>query len=341
MDTSKLLKAVENFKKVKLVVIGDIVLDEFQYTEIKRISREAPVFICSYLYSDYYPGCGGNTVLNVKSMGGTPFPVSVLGRDGDGKVVVEAFQKLNIDTSFIRFSRKVKTNKKTRILAGGVHRAKQHMLRVDFEDTMPSVSFNENLKKLIADSDGVIISDYGYNTVSLRTGNSIIKFAKSKGKPVFVDSRYRLKGFKNSSFITPNEEEAGEVIGEKIAESGEKLLEQLKRLVKFTLTEGVLLTRGSKGMVVYLRGNDCYTSVGIYGDKEPVDVSGAGDSVISAFALAVCSGLKHEESAIVATVAGGISVMHKGTYSVKFDELKKVFEYGKDLPEREIIGNCK
>ena len=334
MDTSKFLKAIEDFKRVKLLVIGDIVLDEFQYTEIKRISREAPVFICSYLYSDYYPGCGGNTVLNVKSLGGNPFPVSVLGKDPDGKAIVEAFKKLNIDTSFIRFSKKVKTNKKTRILAGGVHRAKQHMLRVDVENEMPSLSFNQKLKELIQSCDGVIVSDYGYNTVSLRTGNAIIRYAKESGKPVFVDSRYNLKGFKNADFITPNEEEAGEVLGEKVVESGSELLKQLKRLLKLTSAKGVLLTRGSKGMIVYLKGNDFYTSIGIYGDDEPVDVSGAGDSVISAFALSVCSNLTPEESAIVSTVAGGISVMHKGTYSVKFEELKKVFEDGKDLPER-------
>ncbi len=339
MDTSKFLKAIDRFKGIKLAVIGDIVLDEFQYTEIKRISREAPVFICSYLYSDYYPGCGGNTVLNVKSMGGIPFPVSILGKDREGKVVVDSFKNLNIDTSFIKFSRKARTNKKTRILAGGIHRAKQHMLRVDFENEMPSIGFGSKLKSLIEECDGIIISDYGYNTIGLKTGNSIVNFAKSKGKPVFVDSRYNLKRFKNADFITPNEEEAGEIVGEKIAEGGRKLFEQLNRLLKLTCSNGILLTRGSKGMVVYLKGENRYTTVGIYGKDEPVDVSGAGDSVISAFALSFCAGLNEEESAVVATVAGGISVMHKGTYSVKGDELRKVFENGKGLPKRETFKN--
>ncbi len=337
MDTSKFLKAIDRFKEIKLAVIGDIVLDEFQYTEIKRISREAPVFICSYLYSDYYPGCGGNTVLNVKSMGGNPYPVSVLGKDEAGNVVFNSFKKLNVDTEFIKFSKKARTNKKTRILAGGVHRAKQHMLRVDFENKMPSVSFGSKLKSLIEECDGVIISDYGYNTISTKTGNAIINFAKSLNKPVFVDSRYNLKRFKNATFITPNEEEAGEIIGEKIAENGKPLLLQLTKLVQLCSCEGILLTRGSKGMVVYIRGNNFYTSIGIYGNDEPVDVSGAGDSVMSAFALSVCSGLSSEDSALISTVAGGISVMHKGTYSVKNEELRRAFQNGKGLPKRETF----
>jgi len=337
MDTSKFLKAINNFGKIKIAVVGDIVLDEFQYTEIKRISREAPVFVCSYLYSDYYPGCGGNTVLNVKSMGGNPVPVSVLGRDKDGKTVKKAFEDLKIDTSFLKFSKKAGTNKKTRILAGGVHRAKQHMLRVDFENTMPSVSFGERLKKLILECDGVIVSDYGYNTISGRVGNSLIRFAKQNGKSVFVDSRYNLKLFKGADFITPNEEEAGDLIGEKVADGGNNLLSQLQKMLKLTKAEGILLTRGSKGMVVYRRGDNFYKSIGIFGSDSPVDVSGAGDSVISAFALSFLSGLNAEESALLASVAGGISVMHKGTYSVKTEELKKVFENGKDLPERKTF----
>ncbi|BBB33535.1 D-beta-D-heptose 7-phosphate kinase [Thermotomaculum hydrothermale] len=339
MDNSKFLNAIDNFKNIKLLVIGDIVLDEFQYTEIKRISREAPVFICSYLYSEYYPGCGGNTVLNVKSLGGNPYPVSVVGLDSDGKQIKTTFEKLKINTSFIKFSRKVSTNKKTRILAGGVHRAKQHMLRVDYENTMPSISFNDKLRSLIKQCDGIIISDYGYNTISLRTANSIIKFAKNSGKPVFVDSRHRLNGFKNADFITPNEEEAGDLIGEKIAENGERLIAQLRKLLKLTSAKGILLTRGSKGMVVYERDKDYYSTIGIYGSDEPVDVSGAGDSVISAFALSFCSGLNSEDSAIVSTVAGGISVMHKGTYSVKNSELREAFLNDKGLPERKIVRN--
>lgn len=339
MDNSEFLKAIRKFEKIKLIVIGDIVLDEFQYTEINRISREAPVFICSYLYSDYYPGCGGNTVLNVKSMGGNPIPVSVLGFDNEGKAVKNAFHNLGIDTSYIRFSRKVRTNKKTRILAGGIHRAKQHMLRVDFENKMPSVSFSEKLKKLIDNCDGLIISDYGYETVSVRIGNAFIKYANLKNKPVFVDSRYRLGKFKRADFITPNEEEASQLIGELIAENGGKLLSQLKKAVKMADAKGILLTRGSKGMVVYKAGEEEYHSVGIYGSDEPVDVSGAGDSVISAFALGLTSGLSPVNAAFVATIAGGISVMHKGTYSVKREELTEVLKNGKDLPERKTFRN--
>jgi rfaE bifunctional protein kinase chain/domain len=321
MDIKSIKDKIEKFKEKKILVVGDIVLDEFMYTEIKRISREAPVFICSYQTSDFFPGCAGNTVSNVISLQGKVFVAGVVGNDEDGKNIKSQFEKIGVVCSYLHLSDKTSTMKKTRILAGGVHRAKQHMLRVDKEFQMDNLleftDITDNLKSF----DGIIISDYGYNTITPENSKTIIQKANNLNIPIFVDSRYRTHLFQNVNAITPNEEEAENILQEKIPNNGEQLLKALNKIARICNCQIVLLTRGSNGLVVYSKKENSYTYFPVFGSKEAVDVSGAGDSVISAFSLSLVSGLDYITSAFVANISGGISVMKKGTYSVTNKEL--------------------
>ncbi len=332
MDIEKLKSAVAGFSGKKVLVAGDIVLDEFMYTEIDRVSREAPVFICRYEHSERFPGCAGNTAMNVLSMGATPFPAGIVGRDEDGSHIADRFWSSGMDLRCLQKSRRVHTMKKTRILAGGIHRAKQHMLRVDRESEIHRFQLLRVARSVLDEVDAVIISDYGYNTVTPFNTERLIPEAMERGIPVFVDSRYRVTAFKHGTAITPNEEEAATALGKPIPENGESLLEALETLARWADCRFVLLTRGSKGMAVHRQGEKSYTTFPIYGSPEPVDVSGAGDSVMAAFSLALTSALNLEHAALLATVSGGISVMQKGTHAVTQTELQEALN-AENLPQ--------
>ncbi|NOZ13693.1 MAG: hypothetical protein GXO69_08625 [Acidobacteria bacterium] len=332
MDIEKLKTAVTGFSNMKVLVAGDIVLDEFMYTEIDRVSREAPVFICRYEHSERFPGCAGNTAMNVLSLGAKPFPAGIVGRDEDGSHIFDRFWNSGMDLRCLQKSRRVHTMKKTRILAGGVHRAKQHMLRVDRESEIHRFQLLRMARSVLDDVDAVIISDYGYNTVTPFNTERLIPEAMERGIPVFVDSRYRVTAFKHAAAITPNEEEAAAALGKPIPENGKELLDALETLARWADCHMVLLTRGSKGMVIHQNGDRSYTAFPIYGSPEPVDVSGAGDSVMAAFALAAAYRLSPEEAAVLATISGGISVMKKGTYAVTQTELQEALN-AENLPK--------
>ena len=331
MDHQRLKTAVTCFSEKTILVAGDIVLDEFMYTEIDRVSREAPVFICRYQHSDRYPGCAGNTAMNLRAMSANVLPAGLLGRDEDGRRVTDEFWAQGMDLRCLQRSRKMHTMKKTRILAGGVHRAKQHMLRVDRESSVSRFQLYRRSRPLLDELDAIIISDYGYNTVTPENTVRLIQDARVRNIPVFLDSRYRSTSFKHVTGITPNEEEAAAALKRSIPENGPELRDCMETLARWADCRYVLLTRGSRGMVGYDRDKNRALAVPIFGSPEPVDVSGAGDSVMSAFALGMASGLTFEESVVLANVAGGVSVMRKGTYSVTETDLLEALD-GKDIP---------
>ncbi len=331
MDHPQLIDAVERFSGKTVLVAGDIVLDEFMYTEIDRVSREAPVFICLYQHSDRYPGCAGNTAMNLRALSANVLPAGLVGRDEDGRRISDEFWSSGMDLRCLQRSRLMHTMKKTRILAGGVHRAKQHMLRVDRESSVSRFQLYRRSRPLLDELDAIIISDYGYNTVTPENTSRLIRDARQRDIPVFLDSRYRCTAFKHVLAITPNEEEAEAVLKRSIPENGAELTEALETLTRWADCRYVLLTRGSRGMVGYDREQRETTTVPIFGSPEPVDVSGAGDSVMSAFALGMASGLSFSKAVMLANVAGGVSVMRKGTYSVTSDDLLEALRE-EDIP---------
>ena len=331
MDSEQLKDAVRRFPEKTILVAGDIVLDEFMYTEIDRVSREAPVFICRYQHSDRYPGCAGNTAMNLRAMESTVLPAGLVGRDEDGRRVADEFWAAGMDLRCLQRSRLMHTMKKTRILAGGVHRAKQHMLRVDRESSVTRFQLYRRSRPVLDELNGIIISDYGYNTVTPENTSRLIRDAKARNIPVFLDSRYRCTAFKHVDAITPNEEEAAAVLKRPIPENGPDLKEALETLSRWADCRYVLLTRGSKGMVGFDRTDSRILTTPIFGSPEPVDVSGAGDSVMAAFALGMVSGLSFAGAVMLANVAGGVSVMRKGTYSVTSSDLMEAL-HGQDLP---------
>jgi len=323
----KLLKIIDNFSQKKIVVWGDYILDEYVYGHTRRISREAPVLILSYKNNIFSLGGAGNSLLNLKSLGASPIPVGVVGTNKTGKETLKIIENHGISSKFLIKKAHYITPSKTRILAGEEGTSKQQILRIDKESRVPDTKKIKNslLNALINSSykaDAVLISDYHYFTVKKDIYDEVLPRFKQAGILVALDSRFRLLEFKNTTISTPNENEAKKALGIDTyndigspEEIGEKLLEK-------TGSESILLTRGSKGMMLFQKGKKPY-NINIFGTEEIVDVTGAGDTVISLLALALSTGAEPENAALIANYAAGIVVMKKGTATVSTEELRE------------------
>ncbi len=320
---SKYLKLLEKFKGKKVIVLGDFILDEYLYGETERISREAPVLILRHRKSVYLAGGGANPIMNIKDLGGEPLPVSVAGNDVYSKTLIDMIRSKGVDTSHIIRDSRYSVPVKTRVMAGSVHTVKQQVVRIDRvpEETPPKDledTFIETILSAAKTADTMLVSDYDSGIVTDRVIKCVNELA-AKGLKVIVDSRHALKKFRNVTTGTPNETEAGPLVG--VEKYGEKDVELTgKKLAKAVKSKGMIITRGSRGMMVF-EGKKVM-KVAPYGGDEIVDVSGAGDTVSSIVTLAVSCGASLYDAAFLANLGGGIVVMKRGVATVSPNELK-------------------
>lgn len=321
MKTTKkrLLEIVDAFQGKSVAVVGDMVADEFIYATSSRVSREAPVLIFKYDSRELVLGGAANAVNNVNSLGGRPVPVGVIGNDPIGKELVDVMKSKGIQTSGLIAENGRITVTKTRVLAGVKHTTKQQVMRIDKEDGNGIGKEVERLvvktlTKVIEKADAVIVSDYGYGLFTPEVRSRI-----SNGKVVAVDSRYGMLDFKGVTVVTPNESEAEEALQIRFNNDAD-LIKAGAELVKKLNSKGALITRGKDGMAVFEQGKKP-VFIPVFGSDEAVDVTGAGDTVISAFTLALSAGATFYEAARIANYAGGIVVMKSGTATVSQEEL--------------------
>jgi rfaE bifunctional protein kinase chain/domain len=328
--TAELLKIIDRFQGKKIVVWGDFILDEYLYGTTRRISREAPVLIISYEKEEYAPGGAGNSVLNLQALGARPIPVGVVGDDSAGEKIISLFKKKNIPVSFLIRLKKYKTPIKTRILAGEENTRHQQVLRIDREAQVPEAEgllrrlFNR-LERALVNSQALLISDYNYLTVKTRIFTSIVQRCRRQHIPVTLDSRFRLLSFRGVNIATPNEPEVEAALHLEINRNPKLLLQAGKLLLRRLASEAVLITRGSRGMALFEKNKSPFF-IPIYGSTDIVDVTGAGDTVISVLTLALASGATFRQAALLANYAGGLVVMKKGTATVSPEELKNAIK---------------
>jgi len=324
----RLLALVDGFSNKRVLVVGDIVADEFIYGEVARVSREAPVLILKYDATEMLAGGAGNAVNNVAALGGRARIAGVVGADAEGARLLRAFQR-GVDRSRVLRVRDYRTPVKTRILAGGVHSAKQQLVRIDRETDWPvTAAAGRALAKAVLpavdDCDGVILSDYGSGLVTPALAEAIrrrvARRSRRRAVPVLLDSRYRLTDYRNLTTCTPNESEVEQVLGVRIDDDGEALERAGRQLLRKTRMQSVLITRGSRGMALF-EPKQPTSHVPIFGSDEIADVTGAGDTVIATFGLALAAGASFYEAARLANYAGGLVVMKRGTATVSAREL--------------------
>ncbi|HEV2837156.1 MAG TPA: bifunctional ADP-heptose synthase [Pyrinomonadaceae bacterium] len=325
MLQEQLLNIVRRFPERKLLIVGDSIADKFLYGSISRVSREAPVFILRHESTETVPGGAANCALNLAALGAQVSLVSIAGDDDAGNTLREKLRAAGVNVDGFVLSDRVQTTTKVRILAGHSHANKQQVIRVDYEDApfkdlSSRETVNRQLQTHLAGVNAVIISDYNYGLVDKQATELIRETRQSRDIPVLVDSRYRLAEFTDFTAATPNEDEVEHLIGTPIDSTATLETSAIQLRQKLGL-DALLVTRGSRGMML-LADSPHPVHIPAVGAAQPVDGTGAGDTVIATFALALASGASYAEAAQLANHAGGLVVMKRGTASVTAAELE-------------------
>jgi rfaE bifunctional protein kinase chain/domain len=330
VDLTRLLDIVGAFPRQTICVVGDFVLDEFASSEISRVSREAPVLILRHRRTEIYPGGAANAVNNLADLGARVLPVGVVGEDEGGRWLLESFRRKRVDTSRILRVRDWVTTTKTRYLAGWTHTTEQQVLRVDREPTEnlpPRIqeAIERKVRPAARGAGAVLVSDYGLGAATPSLVRSL------RAKCITLDSRFRLLEYREAGVTaaTPNEPEIEAAYHESIGTDIRKLEELGQRALHDLGLSCLIVTRGKDGMTVFESEAQKQREIPpparhipIYGSDAPVDVTGAGDTVIAVFTLALAAGASCLEAAHLANYAGGIVVMKRRTATVTRAELE-------------------
>jgi rfaE bifunctional protein kinase chain/domain len=321
LENASLLPVLARFPGRKVLVVGDLVADQYIYGETDRISREAPVAIVRYESGEVKLGAAGNAAANLKALGAKVTLVGSLGRDELGTQVRALCREQGIRLATPKAVR-VPTESKTRILAGGLNTRRQQMLRLDRgnQGKLPP-ELEAELAKLVGslaqDAEAMLVSDYGAGVLCEKVIAEVQAAARA-GMPVVADSRYNLAAFDGATVLKPNEPELGALTGLR-TDDEEQLVRAIKRAQKLLPNRAWVVTRGRNGIAV-AEGSHLQL-IPAHGGREIVDVTGAGDTVGAALVLAMAAGANVETAARVANVAGALKVQKSGTATVSVQEL--------------------
>jgi len=321
----RLINIVKRFSQRRMLVVGDAIADQFVYGAISRVSREAPVFILRHEHTETVPGGAANCAVNLASLGARVSLVSVAGKDEAGKALIERLNSAGVDCSGVVIADDVRTTTKVRILAGQVHSTRQQVIRLDYDnDVLNTQTLRAQVQERVRDhvgaADAIIVSDYNYG-IADTTMISLVREAASRQKiPLLADSRFKLSEFASFTSATPNEDEVEQLLAKRLATTAD--LETAGTRLRDRLGfRALLVTRGGHGITLLEDGVDPL-HIEAVGSSEPVDVTGAGDTVMATYALALASEASFPDAARLANYAGGIVVMKRGTAAVTCEELE-------------------
>ena len=321
---AKLIDAINSFEKVAVLVIGDIMLDQFVWGEVKRISPEAPVPVVEVERESFLLGGAANVAHNLERLSSRPFLAGIIGEDNFGERLLDLCKERNIDTSGIIRQSGRPTILKTRIIARG-----QQVVRVDREErkrldgkVIPLMF--DGISRALDKVSGIIVSDYNKGIICEEIMNFLIKGSRERNIPLLIDPKPSNSGlYKGATVITPNQKEASEMAGIEI--QGDSDIERCAEKISNGLDiDTILVTRGSEGMDLWQKGKGLFSIPTMA--REVFDVTGAGDTVISTFTLSLIAGLSPCESAYLSNLAAGIVVGKVGTATVTRRELIKAVE---------------
>ncbi|HYR87123.1 MAG TPA: D-glycero-beta-D-manno-heptose-7-phosphate kinase [Terriglobia bacterium] len=322
LNRNRVEQILNQFAGKKIVIVGDVMLDEFIWGKVHRISPEAPVPVVEVLEETYRLGGSGNVAANIRALDGTPIPIGVLGRDVASDRVHDLLKQSEIDVSGL-FRDDRPTTLKTRILAHS-----QQVVRTDRESRQAlsskvTADLAAAFQRSLPQASAVVISDYDKGVVNRELLAAILPKAKEAGVPVLLDPKvHHADYYRPITLITPNQHEA-ELLTGLVIENELELEEAGRKLLQKFDCEYALITRGEEGMSLFNRSGSQHLPTFA---REVFDVTGAGDTVIATLALARAGGATMEESAILANHAAGIVVGKVGTATVSRSELLSDFE---------------
>jgi rfaE bifunctional protein kinase chain/domain len=332
-EEARLLGLVDALAGCRVAVIGDLIADEFIYGEIARVSREAPVLILNYDSTDIVPGGAANAAGNVAALGGLVRLAGLAGRDEVGRRLLATLKKRRIDVGAVVRPAGYRTPTKTRILAGGIHSAKQQVVRIDRAaageaDDAARKAFASRVLRVVRGCDALLVSDYGTGLVTPKLVAEAGRIFRLQAEgPILVDSRYNLLKFRGMTACTPNESEVEQALGITIGDNARALERAGRDVLRRTRAGAVLITRGSRGMALF-QADRPTVHIPIVGSDQIADVTGAGDTVIATMTLALGAGASFEDAARLANHAGGLVVMKRGTATVSASELRYAISGG-------------
>lgn len=317
---SRFTSLIRHFSRNHLIVVGDFILDEFVWGSVDRISPEAPVPVVQVNRESFMPGGALNVAHNIRSLKGIVYPCGVVGRDLHGRMLLKAMRAEHIEIGGVIYDKLRPTTVKTRVIAHS-----QQMVRFDRErsDNISEIDSKQILRfvrETLQKSHVLIIEDYGKGVITPAILREVIQLAKSRKIPILVDPKEKnFPYYKGITAITPNKKEALAAYGAKSFETPPSLEKVGEGLLEKFECEAVLITLGEEGMMLFEKNGDI-TKIPTAA-REVYDVSGAGDTVISVFGLALASGATMKEAAIIANAAAGVVVGKLGTATLTQEEL--------------------
>lgn len=326
----EIIKKIEQIKNASVLIIGDFALDEMIYGKTERISREAPVLILEHYDTKKILGAASNAAHNVARLNlGKAGAIGVYGDDYYGKELIKILNEKNINTDFMVQDPTRKTTTKTRISGSCNQSITQQIVRIDRQtkttlDPKTEQKAIENIKKAIPNYDGIILSDYHLGFLTQKIIDCAIKEAKKHNKIIVADIQKDMLKYKGVDTITPNQPDSEKQVGffinndEDLKKAGEKLLKDLD-------LNRVLLTRGENGMALFEKNKDDikFDKIPAFNKKEVFDVTGAGDTVVAAYTLALCSGLDAIDAMKIGNLAASIVIRFFGCHTVTIEDLKE------------------
>jgi rfaE bifunctional protein kinase chain/domain len=320
----RLPQLISSIRGRRILIVGDVGLDEYVIGDVRRISPEAPVPIVEVQSQDQRLGLAANVAQNVASLGGVPVLLSVVGRDGAREELVRLLEMRKVDTKHLIIEEARPTTRKLRVMAGH-----HHIVRVDYElkrFLQPEIerALLDRAAELIGDSDAMVLQDYAKGVLSEVGIQSLIKLAHQRGKKVLLDPNPRTPPhyYRGVDLLTPNRDEAVALSGldaDELRQSDDFIL-RVGRAVRDRLqAERVVLTRGPEGMSLF--DGDKVTHLPTYA-RQVFDVTGAGDTVIAALSLAWASGADLEASCVLANYAAGVVVGKIGCVPCEIADLE-------------------
>ena len=320
-DTRSLLKYLKIFSRVKALVVGDLILDHYIWGSVNRISPEAPVPVVDVASESFMLGGAANVLNNIISLGGTADICGVIGHDDTGRRIIHGLREKGVVTEGIIVEEMRPTTMKTRIIANS-----QQVVRIDMEKRDEISKDSQEIilnyiRERIDQFSVIIISDYAKGVITEELVKELSNRSSSRSKKIIVDPRPRhFKYYRGVSVVTPNSHEASVASGIEI-EDDETLNRAGRRLLEMLNSDAILITRGEHGMSLFERdGKISHIQTAA---KEVFDVTGAGDTVVGTFGLALAAGASMVEAAIIANHAAGIVVGTIGATPVDRSSLER------------------
>jgi D-beta-D-heptose 7-phosphate kinase/D-beta-D-heptose 1-phosphate adenosyltransferase len=326
MARSRFLEILDKFAGIRLLVLGDLMLDSFVWGDVERISPEAPVPVLRVSSESFRLGGAANVMHNIRSLGGQVEACGVIGRDSSGKKLLSGLRAAGIACGGIIADARYRTIQKTRIIASPRH---QQIVRLDHENhgrisEATLARLRDFVKQAARRCDGIVISDYGKGVVHQELLGGVAELALRNGMVCIIDpKKLNYARYRGATLITPNKSEASEAAG--IAISDERsLCAAGRKLVRMWRARAVMITRGPEGVSLFRAGN----SVRHFPTeaRDIFDVTGAGDTLVAVCALALACGASYDDTALLANLAAGLVGDEVGTVAVSRQRLIRLLE---------------